>query len=154
MPLDRTQRHRQAIIASYKAGKVKPPTRKQAQSWLSPIRNALTELRSGNVDAIRGYPVTRLHTGDDYARIDWCINGFVALIDRLMPALDTGPLRRLAKKLELGTPLRMEDIDACAGLLHAVEGGLLKLPRQTLIDAALIEQINVELERIGVKEAA
>lgn len=154
MPLNRTQRHRQAIVASYKAGKAKPPTRKQAQAWLAPIRNALAELRSGSVDAIRGYPVTRLHTGDDYARIDFCINGFVALIDRLLPALATEPLRRLARKLELGTPLRMEDIDACTGLLHAVENGLLKLPRQTLLDAALVEQINIELERIGVKEAA
>lgn len=154
MALSRPQRHHQAAVARFKSGKAKPPTRKQAQAWLAPIRNALAQIRSGSVDAIRGYPVTRLHTGDDYARIDWCINGFVALIDRLIPSLDTAPMRRLAKKLELGTPLHMADVDACTGLLHGVESALIKMPRQTLIDAALVEQINIELERLGVKEAA
>lgn len=154
MSLTRLQRHHQATIARYRAGKVKPPTRKQAQAWLAPIRNALAQIRSGTVDAIRGYPVTRLHTGDDYARIDWCINGFVALIDRVMPGAHTAPMRLLAKKLELGTPLHLADVDACTGLLHQVENTLIKTPRQTLIDAALIEQINIELERIGAKEAA
>jgi hypothetical protein len=154
MPIDRPTRHRQATVARFKAGKAKPPTRKQAQAWLAPIRAALAELRSGSVDAIRGYPVTRLHSGDDYARIDWCLNGFVALIDRLMPELSTTPLRRLAKKLEIGTPLHLADLDACVGTLHQVETALIRLPRQTLIDAALVEQINVELERLGVKEAA
>lgn len=154
MPIDRLTRHRQATVARFRAGKAKPPTRKQAQAWLAPIRAALAEIRTGSVDAIRGYPVTRLHTGDDYARTDWAINGFVALIDRLMPDLDTATLRRLAKKLELGTPLHLADVDACTGLLHQVETRLIKLPRQTLIDAALVEQINIELERLGVKEAA
>ena len=154
MPLTRTQRHRQAISANHQAGKQKPPTRKQAQAWLAPIRNALSDLRSGTVDAIRGYPVTRLHAGDDYARIDWCINGFVVLTDRLMPDVDTVALRRLSKKLEIGTPLVLADIDACVGPLHQVESRLIKLPRQTLIDAALIEQINIELERLEIRDAA
>ncbi len=154
MSLSRLQRHHQATVARYRAGKTKPPTRKQAQAWLAPIRSALAQIRSGTVDAIRGYPVTRLHTGDDYARIDWCINGFVALIARLMPALDTLPMRRLAKKLELGTPIHMPDVDACTGLMHQVENALIKMPRSTLIDAALVEQINIELERIGIKNAA
>ena len=154
MSLTRLQLHHQSTVARFRAGKAKPPTRKQAQAWLAPIRNALAQIRSGSVAAIRGYPVTRLHSGDDYARIDWCINGFVALIDRLMPSIDTAPMRRLAKKLELGTPLHLADVDACTGLLHQTENALIKIPRQTLIDAALIEQINIELERIGAKEAA
>lgn len=154
MPMTRLQRHHQAAVARYQAGKQKAPTRKQAQAWLAPIVGALAELRSGSVDAIKGYPVTRLGAGDDYARIDWAINGFLALLDRLMPDLDTAPLSRLAKLLEIGTPLRLADLDACTGVLHQIESRLIKIPRQTLVDTALIEQINIELERIGVKEAA
>lgn len=154
MPMTRAQLRHAAAVAKYQAGKRKPPTRKQAQSWLAPITDALAELRSGTVDAIRGYPVTRLGAGDDYARIDWAINGFLALLDRLMPDLDTAPLSRLSVKLAVGTPLHLADIDACVGVLHQIEARLIKIPRQTLIDTALVEQINIELERLGVKEAA
>jgi hypothetical protein len=46
-------------------------TRRQAQSWLAPIRSALRSIdRTGEAEAVQGYIVTRLHAGDDYARID------------------------------------------------------------------------------------
>lgn len=154
MPLTRAQRHHQTAVAQYKAGKAKPPTRRQAQGWLKPITDALADLRTGSVDSIRGYPVTRLGLGDDYARIDWAINGFLALLDRLMPDLDTVPLSRLSIKLAVGTPLQLADLDACVGTLHQIEARLIKIPRQILTDTALTEQINVELERLGIKEAA
>ena len=63
----------------FKADKQKPPTRKQARAWLAPIRKALTEMLSGEVDSHRGYAITRIHHADnDFARIDHAINGFDA----------------------------------------------------------------------------
>lgn len=74
-------------------------TRRQARSWLSPMRDCFLQMLEGEVDAINGYPVTRLHHDDDYARIDYCIAGFRALLDRLCPEIDTAPLARLEKRL-------------------------------------------------------
>lgn len=105
---------RRKIIDTYKAGHHKPPTRKQAKAWLAPIRRAMAELKSGEVDAHRGYVITRLNPSDtDFARIDHCINGFTAMMDRLI-----------------------------------------KFTRAALKDAAVTEQINIELELAGLKEAA
>ena len=94
-------------------------TRRQTRQWLQPIRKAFTEIKAGEVDTIRGYPVTRIDHADEYARTDWAINGFVALIERLLPSLPADPMRRVAKKLEAGTPLVQTEIDACLRLLNA-----------------------------------
>lgn len=147
-------RHAQAI-AQYQADKQKPPTRKQAQAWLAPIRKALAEIMTGEVDTHRGYPITRIHLADnDVARIDHAINGFVALMDRLMPDLDTGPMKRLAKKLEAGVLLELHEVTACQALIDSVEDRLLKFKRSDLVDAANTEMVVIELERLGLKEAA
>ena len=37
-------------------------TRRQARSWLAPMRDCFAQMKTGEVDAaIRGYAVTRLH---------------------------------------------------------------------------------------------
>lgn len=64
-------------------------TRRQIQSWLMPIRRCFAEIKTGEVDSMRGYAVTRLDEKDSYARIDFCIAGFRALIQRLCPQLDS-----------------------------------------------------------------
>lgn len=155
MAMTRMQlRHAQAI-AQYQAGKQKPPTRKQAQAWLAPIRKALAEIMTGEVDTHRGYPITRIHWADnDVARIDHAINGFVALMERLMPDLDTGPMKRLSKKLEAGVLLELHEVTACQALIDSVEDRLLKFKRSDLVDAANTEMMVIELERLGLKEAA
>ena len=155
MPMTRMQlRHAQAV-AQYQAGKQKPPTRKQAQAWLAPIRKALAEIMTGEVDTHRGYPITRIHWADnDVARIDHAINGFVALMERLMPDLDTGPMRRLSKKLEAGVLLELYEVTSCKALIDTVEDRLLKFKRRELVKAAEVEMTIIELERLGLKDAA
>lgn len=75
-------------------------TRRQAQAWLAPIRKALRQIAdTGEADSVQGYAVTRLHRSDDYARIDYCIAGFRALMGRLWPELDCNPLTRIEKRL-------------------------------------------------------
>jgi len=153
--ISRLNRFRRQIVDSYKAGKHKPPTRKQAQAWLAPIRRAMTELRSGEVDAHRGYAVTRMNPHDtDFARIDHCINGFTAMMDRLMPDFDTSALKSLSRKLTNGVLLTHKEIDACFTTLNECENHLIKFKRADLIDASVTEQINIEFELAGLKEAA
>lgn len=144
----RIKAHYLAACDRYDAGKIKPPTRKQAQALLSPIRKALIEIKSGEVDSHRGYAITRLHHADnDFARVDFCINGFTAMLDRLAPDFDTRPLKVVSRKLANGVLLTVPEIDACESLL-------ITFSRQQLKDAALTEQINIEMERHGIKEAA
>ena len=155
MSLSRHQRHHQAACARFNAGKQKPPTRKQARAWLEPIRRAFAEMRSGYVDSHRGYAITRIHWADeDFARIDHAINGFTALMKRLMPELDIGAMDKVSRKLEAGVLLTLEELDACSALLNRAEDLLLKFRRCDLVDAANTEMIAIEVERLGMQEAA
>ena len=154
MAMNRQQLRLLTAKSRYLAEKDKPPTRKQAKTWLSPIRDAIAEMRTGEVDAIKGYAVTRLHTGDDYARIDFCINGFLALIERLLPDENTDPLHTVSKRLANGIPITLALLDSCSAILNEVEDKLITITRRTLIDAANLEQIIIEVERLGLQEAA
>lgn len=121
------------------------------QAWLDPIRNALAEIRTGEVDSYRGYPITRIHHADnDFARVDFAVNGFMALISRLMPEYDLSPMRRLSKKLENGVLLNLAEVNECGALLNEIELRLLKFTRAELKDAADIEMTRIEIERLGL----
>ena len=153
--MNRIQRHHRAACDRYAADKNKPPTRKQARAWLAPIRKAFTEMLSGEVDSHRGYAITRIHHADnDFARIDHAANGFVALIERLMPDFDISAIKRVSKKLENGVLLEAKEVHECLALLKRCEDQLIKFKRLELVDAANTEMVNIELERLGLKEAA
>ena len=155
MAMTRAQRHLSTLKARYDAGHHRPATKKQIESWLAPITRALSELRTGYVDTYRGYAVTRIKPNDpDFARIDWCINGFLALLDRLQPEIDLSPMRRVSSKLTHGVLLQPEEIDACLALLKPIAEGLRHFTRAQLKDAANTEMVRIEFERLGVLETA
>jgi len=142
-----------AACDRYHAGKQKPPTRKQAQAWLAPIRSAFCEIKTGEIDAYLGYAITRIHHADnDFARVDQCINGFLAMLDRLMPEFDTSAMKRVSEKLESRILFEHSEVDDCFKTLNACEDALIKFKRADLIYAAKVEMINIELERLGMKE--
>ena len=150
--IPRINARRQALRAKFDSEKHKPPTRKQIQAWLEPIRRAFRQIKSGEVDAVRGYAITRIKpTDDDYARIDHCINGFTAMLDRVCPEIDAQPLKSVSKKLANGVLLTVQEIDACFAVLNTCENALRKYTRAQLKDAATTEQINIELELKGLK---
>jgi hypothetical protein len=129
-------------------------TRKQARAWLCPMRQAMAQIKGGEVETVRGYPVTKLHDGDKPERTDWCVNGFVALIERLDIGLDLGPAQRLSKKLEHGVLLTVAEVDSVLALLNQVENRLVGLQVAMVKDAVTTEQINIEFEALGLKKAA
>lgn len=155
MSLSRSQRRLLALKAVFQSGRNKPPTRKQARAWLDPIRNAFNEIKSGEVDSYRGYAITRIHwTDEDFARVDFCINGFTAMLDRLVPEFDSGPMKRVSRKLSNGVLLTHDEVEACFVVLNRCEDMLIKHKRADLIAASVSEQINIELDRLKLKEAA
>ena len=131
--------------------KNKPPTRKQARAWLDPIRKAFNEIKTGEVDSHRGYAITRIHHADnDFSRIDHAINGFVALIERLMPDFDLAPVTRISKKLENGILLEAKEVHEALAMLKACENRMIKFKRSDLTDAANTEMVRIEIERLGM----
>lgn len=133
---------------------MKRMTRRQACQWLAPMRSALAQIRTDQVDAIQGYAVTRLNDKDDYTRLDWCINGFLGLIDRLLPQVDTSCAKRLSNRLAAGVPLTIAEVDAACQMLRLVEDGLVGLPTAAVRDAVTAEQISIELDALGLRKAA
>lgn len=121
-------------------------TRRQARSWLAPMRACLQEMRSGFAPAARGYPVTRLSEKDDWVRIDYCIAGFRALIVRLFADLDTPAMFRIQRRLSAGVLISTSDIDLCMRELKEVEDALIGVTVEELKSAVATEQIAIELE--------
>lgn len=129
---------------------MKRMTRRQARAWLAPMRECFQQIKTGEVDSIRGYAVTRLHDRDQYERIDWCIAGFRGLLVRLCPGIDCTPLERVEKKLAAGTPLTVQEIDDALALLNRCENALLRHSIEAVKSAVQTEQISIELEALGV----
>lgn len=127
-------------------------TRREIRAWLEPMRRCFAEMRTGDVDSIRGYAVTRLHHADDYARIDYCIAGFRGLIARLIPCMDCGPLEVVEKRLASGVHLTIAEIDAAFGVLKLAEDSLISFDRDAIKSAVLTEQVAIEVDSLGIRD--
>jgi hypothetical protein len=122
------------------------------QAWLAPIRSALAQLVTGEVDCLKGYPVTTVaYRGGTVARIDHCINGFTAMLARLAPSFPADALNKVSKKLETGVLLTMAEVEAAIRTLNESADLILGFTRRQLKDVALVEQINIEMEMKGLK---
>ena len=150
MPMNRLQLKYRQMQAKYEADSKRPPTRAQAKAWLQPLRDALNEMKSGEIDTVKGYAVTKLRWCDeDYARVDFCINGFLGMTDRVFPELETSALQKVSKKLSNGVMLTHTELDDCFRVIGKCEDLLLTVSRQTLKDAAQTEMIRIELDRLA-----
>lgn len=126
---------------------MKRVTRRKIRSWLTPIRRCFAEIKGGEVDSLRGYPVTRIDNTDEYARIDACLCGFRALIERLCPDVNAGSLERIEKRLAAGVPLTVSEVDAALSTLRKCEDALIKRSVSDVNNAVFAEQCCIELER-------
>jgi hypothetical protein len=119
------------------------------------MRAALRQIaETGEADTVQGYAVTRLHHSDDYARVDFCLAGFRGLAQRLWPDLDCAPLHKLEKRFAAGVLIERDDLVAAFRLLTDVEKRLMKKTVREVKAAVLAEQIVIEMEALGIKEAA
>lgn len=129
---------------------MKRMTRRQVEAWFIPIRSALREMMSGEVDSIQGYAVTRLHTSDDYARVDHCIAGFVGVLSRIFDGLDVSMLTKIQKRLANGAPLTEIDVQAALDFLKSLETPLIKTDWHKIKNALQTEMIQIELSELGI----
>jgi hypothetical protein len=124
-------------------------TRRQVEQWLFPIRAALAEIKSGEVDSLYGYAVTKLRKDDEYMRIDYCIVGWLGVLSRIVPSFDLTSMRVIGDKLASDTPLTVTEINTALRSLREAEelivGGSLK----TIKSMLLTEQIQIEIDALA-----
>ena len=143
----RREARRMSREATLEKRKLQPPTKQEVSAWLSPVRKALGEmLRSGNVDTIKGYAVTKIGNDDDYSRVDWCINGFVAVLKRIDQSLDFSALEKVSSRLDKGVPLEEDLLKSALETLDIAEKSMMQKTLGSIYDAAITEQILIELE--------
>ena len=129
---------------------MKRMTRRQVTGWLLPIRSALKEMLSGEVDCIKGYAVTRLHHGDEYERVDYCLAGFVGVIGRIFPDADLSPLTRLQKRLAAGAPVTEAEIHTALAFLKSLETPMIKQDWRHIKSCLTTEMLSIELSEFGM----
>lgn len=71
-----------------------------------------------------------------------------------MPDFDVATIKRVSKKLENGVLIEPIEVQRSLALLKHCEDRLIKFTRQALSEAANTEMINIEFERLGLKDAA
>ena len=129
---------------------MKHMTRRQVTGWLLPIRAALKEMLSGEVDSIKGYAVTRLHNGDEYERVDYCLAGFSGVLCRIFPEIDLSPLTRLQKRLAAGAPVTEKEIHAALAFLKSIETPMIKQDWHHIKSCLTTEMLSIELSELRV----
>lgn len=151
MALSRMARRYLALRDAADAKKNKPLTRKVLRQWLTPIRSAFRELSTGEVTEVDGHPVTTIAwAGNEEARIDECINGFVSMLARVDSTFDSSAMTIVSNKLTAGEYLTHAEIEDCFKCLTACEDMLLKYPRHEIFSASLTEQVAIAFEIEGI----
>lgn len=120
----------------------------EAIAIFKPIIDSIEALR-GDVMSVRGFPVFVDYTGQ-LSRIDQALHGWVDCWKRLAPDMDQGPLERLYKRLEFGTPITEDDIDQAVKAINRQIGRFMAMPVSHIKHHTLAEQISIELEQLGL----
>lgn len=128
-------------------------SRREAEQICSKIRAGFMELRSGFATTYLGYVVFEDWRGQ-LSRTDEALLGWVECWKRFDTGLDLTPHDRLRKKLSADVPLTIAEIDEALSLLRKQEKALATLPRDFIQDKTNTELIAIELEQLGIKEAA
>jgi hypothetical protein len=146
-----------AACARYEASKNKPLSRRRVQSFMSPITITFNQMMTGEVfaDADTGLAVTKLPDKDDnWEETHKCINGFVAAMGRLMPDVDLDPLRWGSSDLVKGKLMNEKKVLAAKRKLKEIEDRMIRHTWAQVMDAVKTTQIEIAMERLGLKEVA
>lgn len=155
MALTRAQLRRAAIIAQCRAAKDKPLERRRVRSFMQPITEAFSQILQGAVTCDENdVPITRLAHNDNWEALDACIEGFVAAMARLLPDVDLDPLRFVASDLRKGKLMTVKKAQSAWKTLRFIEDRMTKCTWNEVARAVDTTRIEIEFERLGIKEAA
>lgn len=133
------------------------PTLADMYQLFTPIYKTLDDLASGEVASARGVPVM-LFDGV-WAEIHEAMLGWACCWQRICDdqgvQYDPTPLNRMAKKLENGVLLELEDIERARAVIDLTKAVFLRTPAHVLKQHSITEQIAIEFEKRDlIKEAA
>lgn len=155
MAMTRAQLRRAAIIAKCKAAKDKPLERRRVKSFMEPITKAFASILQGSVEVDdNNTPITRLPHNDSWEALDACIEGFVSAMGRLLPDVDLDPLRHVASDLRKGKLMTVAKAQKAMQTLQVIEDRMTRCTWNEVARAVDTTRIEIELERLGLKEAA
>lgn len=124
----------------------------EAYRIFEPVRSMLSVLR-GEVETINGYPVMKDWDGT-YSRVDYALIGWAECWDRLFGTTNNEPIRRLAARLGNGVPVFEEDLLAVEAILDVQQKAMVRMRVDEVQSKMTTQQIAVELETLGLREAA
>lgn len=155
MAMTRAQLRRAAVIAQCKAAKDKPLERRRVRSFMEPITTAFNSILHGSIEVDENdVPITRLPHRDDWEALDACIEGFCCAMGRLMPDVDLGPLYWVASDLRKGKLMTAAKAQAAYRTLKLIEDRMTTYTWNQVASAVDTTRIEIEIERLGLREAA
>lgn len=155
MAMTRAQLRRAAIIAQCKAAKDKPLERRRVRSFMEPITKAFSNILQGSVEVDQNdVPITRIHHNDSWEALDACIEGFVSAMGRLLPDVDLDPLRHVASDLRKGKLMTVAKAQAAHRTLKTIEDRMTTYTWNEVSSAVDTTRIEIEIERLGLRQAA
>lgn len=133
------------------------PTLLEMYQLFTPIFNTLDDLASGEVAHEKGIPIM-LFDGE-WCAIHSAMIGWACCWDRICEdqgiKYDSGPLRKMAKKLENGVMLEVSDIEQARANIELTRSVFRKTPAHVLKRHSVTEQIAIEFEKRNlIQEAA
>ena len=122
-----------------------------------PVDRLLADLQSGEIFLAGAVPVM-LDRDGSYGEIVPSLHGFCSCLERMAQAcgipLDTGPLLRIANRLQYGIGLGEADLQQAAFTVDRLKAVFLATPVPVRKQAWMAESIVIEQERLGWREAA
>lgn len=133
------------------------PSLLEMHALFSPIFKTLDDLASGEVEHDKGIPI--MIFDGEWAAIHAAMIGWACCWDRICADqgidYDSEPLRKLARKLENGVMLELQDIERARANIELTRQVFRKTPAHILRKHSLTEQIAIEFEKRDlIKEAA
>lgn len=119
--------------------------RRRAQQWLSPLRQALREIRqTGEITEADGHPVMEMP--DAYVRIDHCIEGFTRMIARMLANVELDAIQNVRRKLASDETMTVAELDAALAEINKIEPLVARVSCEKIKEAVLTENIAIELD--------
>ena len=129
-------------------------TRRQREAKVertfSPLYALVEQLRTGEVDAVRGYPV--LECWGEFMRADQVLNEVRRCFDRISPHADWAAFDAVGRRLGNGTPITDDDVETLFNTIKMAESVYRSTSLDFLRSMIRTEQIAIELD--AMKEAA
>ncbi len=128
------------------------------QAWraFEPIYALLDQLRAGEVDAVRGRPVMRDWGSNELLEVGPALEGWIGCWQRIIDGerlpIDLTALRQVQRFLANDLMLNPDLVDRARTITDACYQAYLRIPRGRMIEYSKTEQIQIELESLGIVE--